>query len=72
MACLFCHTKAKFQQQQSYLASGKDQRSALQWIGGAFSSRYSKDAVNQRKFEQARQELESLSARPGKQQKRSV
>lgn len=65
---MFCQAKAKFQRQQSYLESGSDQRSTMQWFGGAFSSHYSKDAVNQRNYESARQELDSLSAKEGDRQ----
>jgi hypothetical protein len=68
VACKYCEAKSKFQQQRHYRESGHDQRNVMQLVGGAFSSHYSKEAVNQRNYESARQELDSLSAKEGDRQ----
>ena len=52
-----CEAKRKLRTQQSNVQSGVDQRHIFQKIGGIFSNRYSKDAVNIRNVQAAEQEV---------------
>jgi len=54
---LLCQAKSALRKQQSNMQSGVDQRHIFQKIGGIFSNRYSKDAVNIRHLQAAEQEV---------------